>query len=688
LASAILAFVYLTIGYILHKKYQSLTLLIQSFYGLGLTFLALVLPFAFNAQWTSTGWAVQALALIWIGCRHRLKNSLLFGLALLGLSTLSWLKCIFVDANINLLAIVFLSLALMISLYIFNTPQLNESDSASESDENKSLNYVSQRNLSSILTSVINTAKVVSFMTLQVIIVVYSTKLYGLNQLNENAILMSILTLVAAAMAWRIHQVQHQISLAVQLFMGCALFYFAMIPVMLWQADLVALWWMTQAFIMIVVSSRYAIVNIRNFASILLVASAITTLIATLNHDPLRYVAVALLICILAVSAYWLRYQVQAKSTTEDKVFTAVHLMSSFLFVPYLTYKIVDVIDWDLNSIVLPMLLWWGILTAIYRFKQSVLDRLWLYLTIVLLLLSAIEIAAISSFAVNQLNLWQISSKYHVSMLSSIMLWAIAFIFVLKTFTSQLNRTFTQILMFIAVLLMAAFGGLIAWNELAFIPLVLLFPVLILFASLKIKPLQFLQDYWLGNITLVVLGLVSLWTVSLYHNGNWNLTYLTLLNPIDLFSIGIFILIILAVKPLFEVQSRELQIGGTAIVILTGLMLISSIMLRSLHQYFQLPYWSVEAWQNGTVQASLTILWVILALVLTTFSSKKALRHVWMLGIAVLALVIAKLIFLDLSHTHTITRIVSFIGSGLVMLVIGYFAPLPPAQKEQNQSTE
>ena len=54
-------------------------------------------------------------------------------------------------------------------------------------------------------------------------------------------------------------------------------------------------------------------------------------------------------------------------------------------------------------------------------------------------------------------------------------------------------------------------------------------------------------------------------------------------------------------------------------------------------------------------------------------------------GIAVLALVIAKLIFLDLSHTHTITRIVSFIGSGLVMLVIGYFAPLPPAQKNADQ---
>ena len=53
----------------------------------------------------------------------------------------------------------------------------------------------------------------------------------------------------------------------------------------------------------------------------------------------------------------------------------------------------------------------------------------------------------------------------------------------------------------------------------------------------------------------------------------------------------------------------------------------------------------------------------------------------------VLAVVIAKLIFLDLSHTHTITRIISFIGSGLIMLVIGYFAPLPPTQNKPPESS-
>ena len=36
-----------------------------------------------------------------------------------------------------------------------------------------------------------------------------------------------------------------------------------------------------------------------------------------------------------------------------------------------------------------------------------------------------------------------------------------------------------------------------------------------------------------------------------------------------------------------------------------------------------------------------------------------------------------KLLLVDLSGSGTVTRIVSFIGVGVLMLVIGYVAPLP-----------
>jgi uncharacterized membrane protein len=40
--------------------------------------------------------------------------------------------------------------------------------------------------------------------------------------------------------------------------------------------------------------------------------------------------------------------------------------------------------------------------------------------------------------------------------------------------------------------------------------------------------------------------------------------------------------------------------------------------------------------------------------------------------------VILKLFFIDLSSVGSIERIVSFVGVGLLMLVIGYYSPLPP----------
>lgn len=75
------------------------------------------------------------------------------------------------------------------------------------------------------------------------------------------------------------------------------------------------------------------------------------------------------------------------------------------------------------------------------------------------------------------------------------------------------------------------------------------------------------------------------------------------------------------------------------------------------------------------------MLWVILAFVLMTFSSQRHIRQIWFVGAALLGIVVSKLVSLDLSQSGTLTRVVSFIGAGGVMLVIAYLAPLPPASK-------
>jgi uncharacterized membrane protein len=52
---------------------------------------------------------------------------------------------------------------------------------------------------------------------------------------------------------------------------------------------------------------------------------------------------------------------------------------------------------------------------------------------------------------------------------------------------------------------------------------------------------------------------------------------------------------------------------------------------------------------------------------------------VWMGGAGLLALTLAKLFLIDLSNRGGSERIVAFIVVGVLMLVVGYFAPIPPA---------
>src|SRR5664279_2273151 len=67
----------------------------------------------------------------------------------------------------------------------------------------------------------------------------------------------------------------------------------------------------------------------------------------------------------------------------------------------------------------------------------------------------------------------------------------------------------------------------------------------------------------------------------------------------------------------------------------------------------------------------------------TNHTSRRRRREVWFVGAAILCAVALKLFVVDLSQTETITRIISFVGVGLLMLCVGYFSPLPPLPSKE-----
>jgi uncharacterized membrane protein len=52
-------------------------------------------------------------------------------------------------------------------------------------------------------------------------------------------------------------------------------------------------------------------------------------------------------------------------------------------------------------------------------------------------------------------------------------------------------------------------------------------------------------------------------------------------------------------------------------------------------------------------------------------------KNTWLTGAALLAVVVLKLFELDLAQVDTLYRMLSFIGVGGLLLVVGYLAPMP-----------
>lgn len=170
------------------------------------------------------------------------------------------------------------------------------------------------------------------------------------------------------------------------------------------------------------------------------------------------------------------------------------------------------------------------------------------------------------------------------------------------------------------------------------------------------------------------------------------LPHLPLLNPLDL---GIALALVATALWLRSPGAAALSLapaGRAALIGAAGFIWLNAMLVRGFHHYAGVPY-RFDAWSDSlAVQTGITLLWTVTALVLMWLAARRAAlvpalagasRAAWMVGAGLLAAVVLKLLIVDLSGTGTVTRIVSFIGVGVLMLVIGYVAPLPGKPKEE-----
>ncbi|PKZ69328.1 hypothetical protein CYJ96_04170 [Moraxella osloensis] len=195
--------------------------------------------------------------------------------------------------------------------------------------------------------------------------------------------------------------------------------------------------------------------------------------------------------------------------------------------------------------------------------------------------------------------------------------------------------------------------------------------------ALRARLLGWLEvDTLLKHSAYILVPMTFIWSLSANFSLDGQLVgiYLPLLNPLDLTLISILLYqSYVALKVDSNYRTIVLVICG-----LGAFVTVSSMLVRGFASVWGTPTWEHGAWSVSMVQTGLTILWTVIAMVLMFLANKKAIRLVWFAGIALLTMVVAKLLLIDMSNTSAVLRVVSFIGAGLLMLVIGYLAPLPP----------
>jgi uncharacterized membrane protein len=184
---------------------------------------------------------------------------------------------------------------------------------------------------------------------------------------------------------------------------------------------------------------------------------------------------------------------------------------------------------------------------------------------------------------------------------------------------------------------------------------------------------------------LLIFGLMGWTMIGLAMNGNPRpLPFLPLLNPLDLVQIFVFLVILSwvvwvkrwSVPPAADLAPAVLW-GTPAAGIFFWL---TAVVARTVHHLANVRYDGETMFRSDLFHAAIAVLWGLLALGCMIAANRLKRRAVWFTGTGLLAVVVVKLFLVDLSGSGTVYRIVSFLAVGGLMLVIGFFTPLPPAE--------
>ena len=188
---------------------------------------------------------------------------------------------------------------------------------------------------------------------------------------------------------------------------------------------------------------------------------------------------------------------------------------------------------------------------------------------------------------------------------------------------------------------------------------------------------------------LIVLAVVVLGAAAFSDGDPSPLLYLPVANPLGVL-VGMQLAVLLAWRRQAEQQWDHpfqglVDARWSPTLFVLGVILATAEAARTVHHWLDVP-WDLESlWESAALQTSLSILWAVIALSGMVAGVRIVRRAVWVAGSSWMAVVVAKLFVVDLRNLTALGRVVSFIVVGVLLLIVGYLAPVPPAAPEESQ---
>jgi uncharacterized membrane protein len=196
-------------------------------------------------------------------------------------------------------------------------------------------------------------------------------------------------------------------------------------------------------------------------------------------------------------------------------------------------------------------------------------------------------------------------------------------------------------------------------------------------------PVQPLTEWYQGQVLPLATGcsllMVAIWNFT--QNGTMQpLPYLPLLNPLDL-TTGFAFMLALDSYRLLPANIEQQKTTPPMFALLPLYVWFNLILLRTATHVWDIPYRADALFDSNKVQAMLSLVWTVSALILMRFSAQTKRPQQWIWGAVLLGVVVIKLFAVDQTSDGGVERIIAFVGVGLLMLVIAYFAPYPKLTK-------